>query len=164
MALQSAVNSVIGPNYLSESSFVAGIVSMAIHLDQDCYNGKRTPFLHSVFFGTVWSLVAVGLLHATVALRLFSYDQMIPFVAVFPTAFTSHLLSDCLTEEGIYLFPRSRRFLEWFRRKPDPENSWVNWERLSLCRKRKNDDPILNLCASSISLVVLIALLALTPL
>lgn len=164
MALQSVINPTLGMNFLSESSFIAGIVSMIVHLDRDCYNGKRTPILHSALFGVLWSLVALAVVSALFALRSPPEILSLPLLAVVPTGIFSHLLSDVLTEEGIYLFPLVPRVSEWFLRRPDPENSWVSWRRISLSRRRKNDDPMLNLCVSLVSLAVLLSLLALTPL
>lgn len=164
MAFQSAMNPSFGLNSLSETSFLAGIVSMFIDLDRDCYNGKRTPLLHSALFGAIWCLVAESVILCAAVSGLMPMSQVLPLVAVFPAAFASHLLADAFTEEGVYLLPRCARFPEWFRRKHDPENSWVKWKKVSLPGKRRNDDPILNFCVSFVSLVVLIVLLALTPL
>lgn len=164
MALQSAFNPFLGLNYLSETSFLSGIVSMLIHLDRDSYNGKRTPLLHSVLFGAIWSMLAVLIVGIVSMSGLNTQVQLLPLLTVFPTAFASHLLADALTEEGIYLVPRTVHFSRWFKRRHDPDNSWVNWEKAALPGKRRNDDPLLNFFVSFVSLVVLIVLLALTPL
>lgn len=164
MAFQSAVNPALGLSYLSETSFLAGIASMLIHLDQDGHNGKRTPLLHSVLFGVIWSLLATCVISAAHMLGLISARYVTPLVTVLPVAFASHLLADAFTEGGIYLVPRSSRPADWFQRKHDSENSWSNWKKVSLPGKRRNDDPILNFCVSAISLIVLIVLLGLTPL
>ncbi|UCD92474.1 MAG: hypothetical protein JSV43_00645 [Methanobacteriota archaeon] len=164
MALQSVFNPFLGLNYLSVTSFMSGIVSMLVHLDRDSYNGKRTPLLHSVLFGVIWSLLAALFLCLVSMSELMTQIQLLPLATVFPTAFASHLLADAMTEEGIYLMPRTLHISRWFQRKYDPDNSWANWKTATLPGKRRNDDPILNFCVSFVSLVVLIVLLALTPL
>jgi hypothetical protein len=164
MALQSAVNPLLGLRFLSESSFLAGMVGMLIHLDRDGYSGGRTPLLHSVLFCTLYSWCSSVLLVLFFSLGLMPMDVLNALVMIIPTGFTAHLLADSCTREGIFLFPDRLNVLGWFRRRPDSENSWMNWKRYSLDPKRGNDDPILNLSVSSISLVVLIAFLAVTPL
>jgi hypothetical protein len=164
MALQSAVNPLLGLNYVSESSFLAGIVSMLIHLDSDCYNGGRTPMLHSVLSGVLcswFSFAVLVLMHTT---QLITLDQLILFFTIVPTGFTSHLLADGFTREGVFVLPDRVGATTWFRRRPDPENSWMNWRKYAISGKRGNDDPALNLFVSSASLVALISFLALTPL
>ncbi|MEE9223683.1 MAG: hypothetical protein V3U51_02930 [Thermoplasmata archaeon] len=163
MALQSVVNPLLGMDSLSESSFLAGAIGMLIHLDYDCHNGGRTPLLHSVLFGAVYSWFSLTLLALLYLLGPISLDHFILFFLVVPTGFCAHLITDGFTEEGVFLFPDRLGLSHWFRRKPDPENSWVNWGRHSLSRKRKNDDPLLNLGVSSVSLIALISFLALTP-
>jgi hypothetical protein len=164
MALQSVVNPFLGHNFLSESSFLAGIVGMLIHLDSDGYNGRRTPLLHSVTFGAFYSWISSTTLTLMFWLELMSLDSLMTLFTIVPTGFAAHLLADGFTEEGIFLFPESMYVRDWFRRRPDPEQSWLNWKRYSFGGKRKNDDPVLNLCFSSASLAALIAFLALTPL
>jgi hypothetical protein len=164
MALQSAVNPLLGLNFLSESSFLAGIVGMLIHLDSDCYNGGRTPLLHSVLFGTLYSWLSFAILALMLTTGLIVMDQLILFFTIVPTGFASHLLVDGFTAEGVFVLPNRAGAWHWFCRRPDPENSWMNWKKHTLGGKRGNDDPILNLSVSLASLVALISFLALTPL
>lgn len=163
MALQSVVNPLLGLDFLSESSFLAGVIGMLIHLDRDCYNGGRTPLLHSVLFAAIYSWCSFIILALLCSVELISLDQLVLLFLIVPTGFAAHLLTDSLTEEGIFVFPGPIGSSHWFRRKPDPENSWVNWGRYSLSGERKNDDPLLNLGVSSVSLIALISFLALTP-
>ncbi len=164
MALQSAINPYLGLRFISESSFLAGIVGMAIHLDRDCYNGGRTPYLHSLLFGILHSLLVVAFTMLALEFDIAKMDQAVLILTILPTGFASHLLTDILTEEGIYLFPGTHRVQDWFLRRVDSENSWTCWKKFSLSKNRSNDDPILNFFVSSVSLIVLILLLALTPL
>jgi hypothetical protein len=164
MALQSVFNPILGMDFLSESSFIAGVIGMLIHLDHDCHNGGRTPLLHSVLFGAFYSWVSLTLLALLYVFGLASLAHFNLFFLVIPLGFCAHLITDAFTEEGIFAFPDRLDPGKWFRRKPDSDNSWVNWRKHSLSAKRKNDDPLLNLGVSSASLVALISLLALTPL
>jgi hypothetical protein len=164
MALQSAVNPLLGLNFLSESSFLAGMVGMLIHLDSDCHNGGRTPLLHSVMFGALYSWFSFTVLALMLSTGLLTPDQLILLFTIVPAGFASHLLADSFTREGIFVLPDRVGALHWFRRSPDPENSWMNWRKYTLSGKRENDDPVLNLFVSSASLVALISFLALTPL
>lgn len=154
MAIQSVLNPFLGLGNISESTFIAGLLSMLIHLDRDSYNGKRTPILHSTLFAVAWSLLFAFTM---------SFAQLGMYSALTLSAFASHILTDAFTEEGVFMFPKSLKPKDWFKRRPNPENSWVYWNRYSLS-KRSNDDPLVNLSISAASVLVLIALLALTPL
>ncbi len=163
MALQSAVNPLLGAEFISEPSFFAGIVGMVIHLDYDGFNGGRTPYLHSVLAGLLFSLASFAFILLTGETGLLDIRTTLPFSTVIPAGFLSHLLVDAFTNEGVYLAPDTTCVRKWFQREPNPDDSWVHWSKFSLSSNRKNDDPILNLIVSSASLGVLIALLALTP-
>ncbi len=97
-------------------------------------------------------------------LGLVQWDQIAPRLTIIPTGFASHLLIDSFTDEGIFLFPNSSRISDWLQRRPDLDNTWIFWNKFSFGAKRSSNDPILNLCVSLMSLVVLLVLLALTPL
>lgn len=164
MALQSTINPFLGLGFISESSFLAGMIGMAIHLDRDCYNAGRTPYLHSLLFGSLYSLMGVAFPLLLLELEILETHQAALILTVLPSGFISHLLVDALTDEGVFLVPKTCHVLKWFQRRPDSDNSWVCWKRHSLCKSRSNDDPILNFSVSAASLFVLIVLLALSPL
>ncbi len=164
MALQSAINPFLGLRFISEPSFLAGIVGMAIDLDRDCYNAGRTPYLHSLLFGILQSLLVIAFTMLAVEIDIAKMDEAVLILTILPTGYASHLLTDVFTEEGVFLLPATHRVRDWFLRRPDSENSWVCWRRFSLDKNRNNDDPILNFLVSLVSLIVLVLLLALTPL
>jgi hypothetical protein len=164
MAFQSAINPFLGLSFVSESSFLAGMIGMGISLDRDCHNAGRTPYLHSFLFGSLYSLLGFTLPLLFLELEILQTYQVAVVLTVIPSGFISHLLVDALTDEGVFLVPDTPKVLRWFQRRLDPSNSWVHWKKFSLCKDRSNDDPMLNLSVSAASLLVLVTLLALTPL
>ena len=163
MAFQSTINPLLGLRFISESSFLAGIIGMLIHLDRDCYNAGRTPYLHSLLLGSLYSLLGAVLPLLLLELGMLEANQIPAVLTVTLSGFMSHLLVDAFTDEGIFLAPNTREIRKWFQRRPETDNSWVCWKRFSLGKNRTNDDPILNLAVSGVSLLVLVTLLGLTP-
>ena len=84
------------------------------------------------------------------------------------SAYSTHLLIDVFTKEGIYLFPKGTNIRKWVMRLPEGDRTcWDYWVKLQNAKldklKRGNDDPILNSLISVPSLLAIIVFVAMMP-
>jgi hypothetical protein len=164
LAFCGLLNMAFGLPSVTWGIFAAGFLSMLIELDQDDLSeNHRSPIGHSVFFGVLWVVV-----FSVVIWILFPSEIALGGTLAIISAYTTHLLIDMFTKEGIYLFPKGARIGKWFKRLPKGDRTcWDYWAKFQNAKldklKRGNDDPILNSLISVPSLLAIIVYVALMP-
>lgn len=137
---------------------------MMIELDlDDLSENHRSPIGHSVFFGVIW----MGIFSILVWI-IFPREIAFGGTLAVMSAYSTHLLIDLFTKEGIYIFPKGLKIRKWISRLSQGDNRcweyWVVFQNTRLNKiKRGNDDPILNALISVPSLLAVIVFVALMP-
>lgn len=164
MAFCAGLNFIVGIPAISWGVFLAGFCAMLIELDlDDLSENHRSPIGHSVFFGVVWIVI-----FSVVVWIIFPMNTALRGTLSIISAFSTHLLIDVFTKEGIYINPKGAKIKSWVTRlsKGDTE-CWEYWNVFQNTRldklKRRNDDPILNACVSLPSLLIIIFFVAIMP-
>jgi membrane-bound metal-dependent hydrolase YbcI (DUF457 family) len=165
LAFCGVLNIAFGLPSVSWGIFAAGFLAMFIELDlDDLSENNRSPIGHSVFFGVLWVVI-----FSIVLWGVFPSEIAIGGTLAIVSAYTTHLLIDVFTKEGIYLFPKGLRIGRWIMRLSQGDEAcwgyWVKFQNAKLNKlKRGNDDPILNAIISVPSLLAIILFVALMPL
>jgi hypothetical protein len=164
LAFCAVLNTLFDLPSISWGIFLAGFIAMLIELDlDDLSENHRSPIGHSIFFGVIWIVV-----FSMVAWIVFPTEIALGGTLAVISAYTTHLVIDLFTREGIYIFPKDFRIRKWIKRlSQGDKNCWECWnvfqnEKLDRL-KRGNDDPILNALISVPSLLVIIMFVALMP-
>jgi hypothetical protein len=172
IAFAALLGWVVGLPPISFGIFMAGVITMFMEQDYDELSAtKRTPITHSVFFGIIWVVILSIFFLGLAPLKILSGRISQELVIAVISAFTTHLLIDAFTKEGIYIIPKGTDMRRWIRGLPRGETeTWAYWKQFRiekiLGRKisRANDDPILNACISLPSLIIIIIFVAAMPL
>jgi membrane-bound metal-dependent hydrolase YbcI (DUF457 family) len=165
MAFSAFLGTVFGLPSISYGVFLAGFLAMIIELDVDeLSKNKRSPIGHSIFFGLIW-MISISIL---VWITIGSSGRAKEMILALISAYTTHLLIDSFTKEGIYTFPRCFEVKRWFMGLSKGDSAcWECWHifenKRFKNRLRGNDDPILNACVSLPSLLVIIVFVAMMP-
>jgi hypothetical protein len=171
MAFCAFLASLIGLPAISYGVFAAGFFAMLIELDFDELSpNNRTPITHSIFFGLIWvvifAIVVWGISGLGIIPSVFATQLTLAIVS----AYTTHLLIDSFTKEGIYIMPKGTDLKRWIRGLSRGETeTWGYWRQFRIEKiskrnvSRANDDPILNACISLPSLLVIILFVASMP-
>jgi hypothetical protein len=139
-------------------------MAMLIELDlDDLSENKRSPIGHSVFFGVVWITI-----FSVAIWMIFPGEIALMGTLTVTAAYSTHLIIDLFTKEGIYVFPRGPKITSLILRlSRGSSKTWENWYLFQNSRikklSRKNDDPILNALISIPSLLVIIVFVAMMP-
>ncbi|UCE74588.1 MAG: hypothetical protein JSV56_02500 [Methanomassiliicoccales archaeon] len=170
MAFCALMGTLFGLPAISWGVFLSGFCAMIIELDYDDLSpNHRSPIGHSIFFGVIWTIAFSVLIWAMTPSGIISKRIAGEFSIALISAYTTHLVIDSFTKEGIYSFPSGFKLKKWVKRLSKGEKvCWEYWmvfknnkfEKL----KRHNDDPILNACVSIPSLLGIIVFVALMPL
>jgi membrane-bound metal-dependent hydrolase YbcI (DUF457 family) len=164
LAFCAVLNTILGIPSISWTIFLSGFLAMLIELDlDDLSENHRSPIGHSVFFGIVWVSV-----FSAVIWVLFQSEIALGGTLAIISAYSTHLVIDLFTKEGIYLFPKGSKIRKWICRLSEGDNEcweyWIVVQNTRLNRiKRGNDDPILNALISVPSLLAIIVFVALMP-
>ena len=164
MAFCGVLNAVFGLPSVSWGLFAAGFLAMLIELDlDDLSENKRSPIGHSVFFGIVWIFV-FSIIVWVIFPKVFALRGTLAIIS----AYSTHLLINIFTKEGVYLFPKGPKIKRFVTRLSRGDTvSWEYWNVFQNAKldklKRGNDDPILNSLISIPSLLVIIVFVALMP-
>lgn len=160
----------IGLPAISYGVFAAGFFAMLIELDFDELSpNNRTPITHSIFFGFIWVVIFAIAVWGISGLGIIPSVYATQLTLAMISAYTTHLLIDSFTKEGIYTFPKGLCLKRWIKRlSKGDKKCWVYWLIFENKRFKKwirsNDDPILNACISLPSLLVIIVFVAMMPL
>jgi hypothetical protein len=164
LAICGVLNMAFGLPSISWAIFAAGLLAMLIELDiDDLSENHRSPIGHSIFFGVIWILIFSIAMWGT-----FPSKIALGGTLAIISAYSTHLVIDLFTKEGIYLFPKGLKIRKWILRLSEGDNKcWEYWTQFQNTRlnkiKRGNDDPILNALISVPSLLTIIVFVALMP-
>jgi hypothetical protein len=159
-----------GEPSISTGMFIAGLLAMLIELDYaELSQNHRTPIGHSLIFGIVWILAGWAIISGLIFVDLISSDLTLELTLSLVSAFATHLIIDSFTREGIYTFPISLDPKRWLNPLPEGDDvCWKYWGQFPNDERkkklRKSEDPILNICVSIPSLLLVIVLVAMLPL
>lgn len=165
MAFCAGLNALFGIPAISWGVFLAGFLAMLIELDlDDLSQNHRSPIGHSVFFGVIWIVI-----FSVIVWVIFAKEIAFRGILSIMSAYSTHLLIDMFTKEGLYKFPKGFNVKRWVKRLSKGDRvCWEYWYLLENKKfknwLRKNDDPILNACVSLPSLLIIIAFVAMMPL
>ena len=98
------------PAQAQATAFAGAMSALLEDLDRcEMPYGRRTPFGHSVAALLVWAYVGVMVTTACAFMGAMSQASACAVSIGLALGYTSHLLLDAFSEEGIYLFP-NRKF------------------------------------------------------
>ena len=171
MAFSAFLGWVFGLPPISYCVFLAGLLAMIVEMDPDELSpNKRSPIAHSVLFGVIWIAVISISVWGLAATGTLSNENSISLTLAIFSAYTTHLLIDSFTREGIYTFPKGLKIKKWVTRLSKGDRAaWEYWHvfRFEKIRGRRicrpNEDPILNAFVSLPSLLIIIAFVAAMP-
>jgi hypothetical protein len=164
MAFCAGLNFIVGIPAISWGVFLAGFCAMLIELDlDDLSENHRSPIGHSVFFGVIWIVI-----FSMMVWMFFTNEIALRGILSIISAYSTHLLIDVFTKEGIYVRPKGSKIKSWIERlSKGDKKCWEYWIVLQNTHldkwKRRNDDPILNASISLPSLLTIIFFVALMP-
>jgi hypothetical protein len=164
LAFCGVMNIAFGLPPVTWGIFLAGFLAMLIELDlDDLSENHRSPIGHSVLFGILWIVV-----FSIIVWIIFPKEIALGGTLAVISAYTTHLVIDLFTKEGIYTFPKGSNVKKWITRLSKGDRiCWMHWRVFQNRRierlKRGNDDPILNALISVPSLLAIIIYVALMP-
>ena len=171
MAAAAVMYLLLGLPAISFGIFAAGVISMLIEQDYDeLSTNKRTPITHSILFGIIWIIILSIILWSSASITIISNSIALELTLAVISAFSTHLVIDAFTKEGIYIIPKGTNVKKWIRGLPIGDTvAWGYWRQFRIDNirgrniSRANEDPILNSAISLPSLILIIALVAAMP-
>jgi hypothetical protein len=171
MAAAAVMYLVLGLPAISFGIFMAGVISMLLEQDYDeLSTNKRTPITHSIFFGIIWVVIISMILWSSASIKAISSSIALEFTVAVFSAFSTHLVIDAFTKEGIYIIPKGTQVKKWIRGLSRGDTAtWDYWRHYHIENirgknvSRANEDPILNTAISLPSLMIIIIFVAAMP-
>ena len=171
MAVAAVLSLLFGRPAISFGIFAAGVISMLIEQDYDELSpNKRTPITHSILFGIIWIIILSIILWSSASITIISNNIALELTLAVISAFSTHLVIDAFTKEGIYIIPKGTDMKRWIRGLPLGDTvAWGYWRQFRIEKirgrnvSRANEDPILNAAISLPSLMIIIIFVAAMP-
>ncbi|MEW5761191.1 MAG: metal-dependent hydrolase [Candidatus Thermoplasmatota archaeon] len=107
IVFQAFLGKLFGYNFISNGIFIAGLIAMLIDIDHIDLPPYRTPYTHSVLFSFVW-------IYAIWFIALILNFQVFEMTLSAISAFFTHLVIDANTKGGIYIYPHTKDYRQWF--------------------------------------------------
>lgn len=117
MAFEAGLGAALGIPAISQATILSGILAVMVDLDHVELPPHRTPAGHSLPSSVLWTYLSVA------AAMAFFPDETAAVALASACAFATHLSLDAMTEDGIFLWPRSLTVREWLQ--PVPESALI---------------------------------------